>query len=161
MAARRWRCLGFAIAASALRIPTAPRPRAAVRIEPRFEPRTRRHATPSEVRDGSDDREGFRPAVVDTAPPVAAAVGVAVGFVVVGAAAYDVVVEPDWSLLDACYFVAATVSTVGYGDLRVESDAAKLFTALYCLVGVAVVGLVFGEIVASALLEAEAGVLWP
>ena len=113
------------------------------------------------MRDGSDDREGFRPAVVDTAPPVAAAVGVAVGFVVLGAAAYDVAVEPDWSLLDACYFVAATVSTVGYGDLRVESDAAKLFTALYCLVGVAVVGLVFGEIVASALLEAEASVLWP
>ena len=53
------------------------------------------------------------------------------------------------------------MSTVGYGDLRVESDAAKLFTALYCLVGVAVVGLVFGEIVASALLEAEASVLWP
>ncbi|KAH8055823.1 ion channel [Aureococcus anophagefferens] len=160
MAARRWRCLGFAIAASALRIPTAPRSRAAVCIEPRFEPRTRRRATPSEVRDGSDDREGFRPAVVDTAPPVAAAVGVAVGFVVLGSAAYDVVVEPGWSLLDACYFVAATVSTVGYGDLRVESDAAKLFTALYCLVGVAVVGLVFGEIVASALLEAEASVLW-
>ena len=112
---------------------------------------------PSQVRDGSDDREGFSPAVVDRDPPVTAAISAAVSYVLFGAVAYDVVVEPDWSLVDATYFAAATVSTVGYGDLSVESDEAKLFTALYCLVGVGVVGAVFGEIVASSLLEAEAG----
>lgn len=44
-----------------------------------------------------------------------------------------------WSWIDALYFSASTITTVGYGDLHVTSDAAKLFAVLYMFVGIAIV----------------------
>jgi voltage-gated potassium channel len=45
----------------------------------------------------------------------------------------------NWSFVDALYFSVSTLSTVGYGDLHPTSDASKLFTAFYIIVGVAIV----------------------
>lgn len=41
--------------------------------------------------------------------------------------------------VDALYFSVVTLTTVGYGDLAPETDAGKLFTAVYVLVGVGIV----------------------
>ena len=41
-----------------------------------------------------------------------------------------------WPWLDALYFSVATISTVGYGDLAPATDAGKVFTIIYILVGI-------------------------
>ncbi len=43
-----------------------------------------------------------------------------------------------WSYVDALYFSAATISTVGYGDLSPTHDASKLVAILYMFFGIAV-----------------------
>ncbi|MFH0868135.1 MAG: potassium channel family protein [Candidatus Woesearchaeota archaeon] len=45
----------------------------------------------------------------------------------------------NWSAVDALYFSVSTLSTVGYGDLYPTTDASKLFTAFYIIIGVAIV----------------------
>jgi voltage-gated potassium channel len=39
-------------------------------------------------------------------------------------------------VLDAFYFSVLTLTTVGYGDFTPKTDAGKLFTAFYVLIGV-------------------------
>ena len=45
-----------------------------------------------------------------------------------------------WSFTEALYFVAVTMSTVGYGDLSIyqSSDGTKYFTAAFVVVGILV-----------------------
>ncbi len=43
-----------------------------------------------------------------------------------------------WSRLDALYFSTVTLTTIGYGDLAPKTDAGKLFTVGFVLVGVSV-----------------------
>ena len=45
----------------------------------------------------------------------------------------------DWTWVDALYFSVVTVTTVGFGDLTPESDAGKLFTVFYIIVGVGII----------------------
>ena len=40
--------------------------------------------------------------------------------------------------VDAVYFTTMTLTTVGYGDFAPHTDAGKLFTALYALIGVGI-----------------------
>lgn len=47
----------------------------------------------------------------------------------------------DWSWVDSLYFSVVAVTTVGFGDLTPTTDAAKLFTVAYILVGLAIIGL--------------------
>ena len=48
-----------------------------------------------------------------------------------------------WKYLDAFYFSASTITTVGYGDITPKTDSGKLFTIFYLFtgVGIAVYGL--------------------
>jgi voltage-gated potassium channel len=41
-------------------------------------------------------------------------------------------------VVDALYFSVVTLTTVGYGDFAPETDAGKLFTAVYVLVGIGI-----------------------
>ena len=45
-----------------------------------------------------------------------------------------------WSTVDSLYFSVVTVTTVGYGDITPDTDAAKLFTVLYILAGISIIG---------------------
>ena len=41
-----------------------------------------------------------------------------------------------WSFLNAFYFSAITLTTVGYGDLHPTTDVAKIFTVIYIFTGI-------------------------
>lgn len=41
-----------------------------------------------------------------------------------------------WRRLDALYFSVATIATVSYGDLAPVTDAGKVFTIVFMLVGI-------------------------
>jgi voltage-gated potassium channel Kch len=43
-----------------------------------------------------------------------------------------------WRWLDSLYFSVITLTTVGFGDLAPQSDAGKLFTVFYILVGLGI-----------------------
>lgn len=45
----------------------------------------------------------------------------------------------DWSWVDAFYFSAVAVTTVGFGDLTPSTDAAKLFTVGYIFAGIGII----------------------
>ena len=51
-----------------------------------------------------------------------------------------------WSPVDALYFSVVTLATVGFGDLHPTTDAAKLFTVLYILVGLGVFAAFIAEL---------------
>jgi voltage-gated potassium channel len=55
---------------------------------------------------------------------------------IVGTAFYAVV--EGWSIVDAVYFCAMSLATVGYGDVVPETDVGKLFTVVYVLAGIGI-----------------------
>jgi len=57
----------------------------------------------------------------------------------------------DWSLLQSVYFVIVTLTSVGYGDLAPVGEGIRLFTAMYILFGVGILGTALGEVVSSLL----------
>ncbi len=43
-----------------------------------------------------------------------------------------------WRYIDAMYFSAATMTTVGYGDITPKTDGGKLFTIFFVFMGVGI-----------------------
>ena len=43
-----------------------------------------------------------------------------------------------WRYLDALYFAAATITTVGYGDITPHTDGGKIVTIIYVFTGVGI-----------------------
>ena len=54
-----------------------------------------------------------------------------------GSATFYHLVE-NWRYLDALYFSAATMTTVGYGDITPKTDLGKIFTIIYVFAGVGI-----------------------
>jgi voltage-gated potassium channel len=54
----------------------------------------------------------------------------------VGTVFYHVV--EDLSIVDALYFTAVTLTTVGYGDFSPQTHAGKLFTSVFVFLGIAI-----------------------
>ncbi len=51
-----------------------------------------------------------------------------------------------WSLLNAIYFCVVTLGTVGYGDITPTTDLGKLFTVVYIILGLSVIGGFFATV---------------
>lgn len=62
----------------------------------------------------------------------------AVAVVFVGVVFYTTVEH--WTVLNAIYFCVVTLGTVGYGDITPTTDLGKLFTILYIIVGLGIIG---------------------
>ncbi len=77
------------------------------------------------------------------------------GVICFGAIGYWIVAAGDISLLDAIYMALITISTVGYGDL-VNSDAGRIFSIIYIVVGVGVFSLTISTL-AAALVAGRLG----
>lgn len=54
-----------------------------------------------------------------------------------GGATFYHLVE-NWRYIDALYFSAATMTTVGYGDITPKTDAGRIFTIIYVFTGVGI-----------------------
>eukprot|EP00814_Leptocylindrus_danicus_P010967 CAMPEP_0116018690 /NCGR_PEP_ID=MMETSP0321-20121206/8795_1 /TAXON_ID=163516 /ORGANISM="Leptocylindrus danicus var. danicus, Strain B650" /LENGTH=433 /DNA_ID=CAMNT_0003489125 /DNA_START=46 /DNA_END=1347 /DNA_ORIENTATION=- len=63
----------------------------------------------------------------------------------VGVLAYSYVFE-NWSVVDSLYFSMVTFTTVGYGDISPETQWGRLFTSVYAVSGIAIIGTVVGKI---------------
>ena len=61
-----------------------------------------------------------------------------------------------WSVLDAFYFSATTLTTVGLGDLAPKTAAGKLFTVTYIFAGLSII-LGFIDTVAKQTLRRHTG----
>lgn len=70
--------------------------------------------------------------------------GLAAGALLLGTVAYRLF--EDWSWVDAFYFSVITLTTVGYGDLSPSTDASKLFTVVYVISGVSLIGALLNEV---------------
>lgn len=44
-----------------------------------------------------------------------------------------------WGIIDSLYFSVVTLTTIGYGDFTPKTDAGKLFTVLYIIVGIGMI----------------------
>ncbi len=71
----------------------------------------------------------------------------------IGVIGFSLLVE-EWSVLDSLYFTIIMLTTIGYGDMTPSHPAGKLFTSLFALGGIVVLGLALG-IVGSQLVDAE------
>jgi hypothetical protein len=64
-------------------------------------------------------------------------------------------------VVDALYFSVVTLTTVGYGDFAPKTDAGKLFTAVYVLLGIGLlltfVTTIAGKMAQTSLLHPFAG----
>jgi hypothetical protein len=77
-----------------------------------------------------------------------------VSLLIAGTAFYTLV--EGWTVVDAFYFSAMSLGTVGYGDLVPETDVGKLFTVFYVLVGIGILVSFFTTLTAKMLsLQAE------
>ena len=56
-----------------------------------------------------------------------------------------------WRWVDALYFSATTMSTVGLGDLSPETDIGKLFTVVFIFIGVGVFVTLFAQFTKALL----------
>jgi voltage-gated potassium channel len=57
----------------------------------------------------------------------------------IGAGTWLFHVLEDWSWAESFYFSVATLTTVGYGDIHPTTDASRVITAIYILIGVGIV----------------------
>ena len=44
-----------------------------------------------------------------------------------------------WTWIDCIYFSIITLTTIGYGDFSPETDAGKLFTIFYIIIGIGII----------------------
>lgn len=72
-----------------------------------------------------------------------------VSLLIVGTIFY-VLIE-GWSVIDAVYFSAMSLATVGYGDVVPETAVGKLFTVVYVLAGIGILVSFFTALTAKTL----------
>jgi voltage-gated potassium channel len=82
-----------------------------------------------------------------------AALSALVGIIAIGTVVYHTL--EGWSWTDSFYFSVCSITTVGYGDLAPTTEGARLFTAFYVLVGVAVAFTALGVLGANYLRRSQ------
>ena len=61
-----------------------------------------------------------------------------------------------WGVVDALYFCAMSLATVGYGDVVPETEIGKLFTVVYVLSGIGILVSFFTALTSKTLAAASA-----
>ena len=60
-----------------------------------------------------------------------------------------------WSYVDAFYFSAVTITTVGYGDLVPARDSTKIFISVYAIFSIGIMLYVLGSVISKHVEEQE------
>lgn len=99
-----------------------------------------------------DDTDTYIPLTMDSLEsenPAIYAFLLLASYLVLGVGVYWT--ATDFTLLDSLYYVVITLTSVGFGDLTVDTDTMRLFTCGYILVGVGILGTALGEVISSLL----------
>lgn len=59
------------------------------------------------------------------------------GIVAIGTVTYHYL--EGWNWLDSLYFSTITLTTIGFGDFAPQTDAGKIFTIVYIIVGIGMI----------------------
>ena len=70
-------------------------------------------------------------------------------YLLIGYIYYNMLSSLHWNAAEYLYFVAISITTVGYGDDVVEDDVDKLFTVFFVFFGIAIVFTAFADIVGA------------
>jgi voltage-gated potassium channel len=70
-----------------------------------------------------------------------------------GAVFYHLVEHFGW--LNSFYFTTVTLASVGFGDFVPKTDAGKLFTIFYILIGIGIIGYFINLLTKNAALRRE------
>jgi FtsH-binding integral membrane protein len=68
--------------------------------------------------------------------------------VVLGVVFYSL--TEDWSVADSLYFTVIALTTIGFGDFAPTTTFSRLFTVLYAIIGVGLIGILVHLIVTEA-----------
>jgi hypothetical protein len=77
----------------------------------------------------------------------------AIGVLTGGAVFYHHVEKLGW--LDSFYFCTITLATVGYGDIVPTTNAGKLFTIFYVLIGIGIIATFASQLLRSSAIRRE------
>jgi len=75
-------------------------------------------------------------------------------YLAVAVLAFSFLLETHWSVTDSTYFAVVSFSTCGFGDLVPQTAIGRLFTCVFCLTGVACLGIALG-VIGSQILQAQ------
>lgn len=78
---------------------------------------------------------------------------IAVGLSVLGIGVVFYHYIEDLSWLDSLYFCVVTLTTIGYGDIVPKTDAGKLFTVFYVLIGIGILAAVVNFLMKRAVMQ--------
>jgi voltage-gated potassium channel len=56
----------------------------------------------------------------------------------------------DWSFANSLYFTVIALSTIGFGDIAPTTTFSRLFTVLYAIIGVGLIGTLLNLVVTNA-----------
>eukprot|EP01095_Lingulamoeba_sp_RSL-Kostka_P000406 TRINITY_DN1065_c0_g1_i1.p1 TRINITY_DN1065_c0_g1~~TRINITY_DN1065_c0_g1_i1.p1 ORF type:complete len:328 (-),score=93.10 TRINITY_DN1065_c0_g1_i1:191-1174(-) len=78
--------------------------------------------------------------------------------VYIGIGTFSYALMEDWSIGESFYFSAVTLTTIGYGNLSPTTTLSRVFTMIYILIGLSMIGIALG-IIGSYLLQRQNNLL--